>query len=91
MSQNVAVREMFPNNNCQRQPQHVIPNFSQIWQEQEANVQNIPQQKSFANSIHIKSTNLTTDSNTSTNEYYQQILTSPNIVPPPQTPNILHA
>ncbi|CAG8798312.1 21627_t:CDS:2, partial [Gigaspora margarita] len=61
---------------------HQSHNMSQnvaIWQEQETIVQNIPQRRVFANSIHIKSTNLTTDSNTSTNEYYQQILTSPNI------------
>ncbi|CAG8567687.1 868_t:CDS:2, partial [Gigaspora rosea] len=44
MSQNVVVHEMFPNNNYQRQPQHVMPNFSQVWQKQKTIVQDMPQQ-----------------------------------------------
>ncbi|CAG8489622.1 3133_t:CDS:2 [Dentiscutata erythropus] len=84
MSQNV----MSQNINRQRQPQHVMPNFSQIWQEQETIAQNMPQQQECLQTQNASS-QLTSQQIQIPQQmrYSQQISTIP---PPPPTPNMLH-
>ncbi|CAG8587304.1 16054_t:CDS:1, partial [Dentiscutata heterogama] len=88
MSQNVMTQEMSQNINRQRQPQHVMPNFSQIWQEQETIAQNMPQQQEL-----LQPQNASSQLTSQQIQIPQQMRYSQQIsnVPPPQTPNILHA